>query len=194
MAQMTQRQILLAFGANLPSSTGSPGETLRAALDLLNCDAFPRLATSAFYRNPAFPSGSGPDYVNAAALFRSAWSPDRILSHVHGVERDLGRDRGQRWTARSIDIDLIAVDDLVRPDPATVARWIGLPVDRQLIETPARLILPHPRLQDRAFVLVPASELWPDWRHPVTGRQLRDLRDALPQAERDAMQPINTTS
>lgn len=135
---------------------------------------------SRFYATPAYPAGSGPDYVNACAAFYSDAPPEALLAALHAVEAGLGRVRdGGRWAARGIDLDLLAVGDDIRPDAATQDRWRALPPARQQHETPDRLILPHPRLQDRGFVLVPLAEIAPGWHHPRTGQSIAAMRDAL---------------
>ena len=70
--------------------------------------------------------------------------------------------------------------------------WRRLPLSRQVCTTPTELILPHPRLQDRAFVLVPMAEVAPGWRHPVLGRTIAEMRDALPASERAAIERLDT--
>ena len=89
-----------------------------------------------------------------------------------------------------LDLDLIAWGQAVLPDPATQRRWMELAPDRQTVETPDQLILPHPRLQDRAFVLVPLAEVAPDWRHPVLGLTVTEMCAALPAKDRDEVIPI----
>jgi 2-amino-4-hydroxy-6-hydroxymethyldihydropteridine diphosphokinase len=76
------------------------------------------------------------------------------------------------------------VGDLVLPDAATQADWRALPPDLQRMRAPDALILPHPRLQDRAFVLVPLADVAPDWVHPMLGMSVREMCGRLPAAER----------
>ncbi len=163
---------------------------LRAALSLLPEENISVQAVSRFYRTPAFPAGSGPDYVNAAAMIATHLPPDDILPRLNMIEGRLGRRREGRWGARVIDLDLIAVDDLVLPDAATHAYWRGLSPEAQKREAPDRLILPHPRMQERAFVLVPMAEIAPEWRHPLIGKSVREMLADLPVAERADVQPL----
>jgi 2-amino-4-hydroxy-6-hydroxymethyldihydropteridine diphosphokinase len=187
---------LVALGANLPSdltSTGrSSADTLRAALDDLVGFGLVLHSQSKFYRTPCFPAGAGPDYVNAAAVFcaNENQTAEDILSILHRVEAKHGRTRQGRWASRTLDIDLLAVDDIVAPDLNTHQFWRDLPLAEQLIRSPEQLILPHPRLAERAFVLVPLAEIAPDWRHPILGKTAVELRDALPKTDLDAVQPL----
>lgn len=180
----------IALGANLPAARGDPAVTVVAALQALNEKPFRLRARSRLYQTPCHPPGAGPDYVNAAAIVTAAGGPEATLSALHAIEAALGRQRQGRWAARRIDLDLLAVDALVRPDAATLTRWMALPAERQAHETPAELVLPHPRLQDRAFVLGPLVEIAPDWRHPLLGGSIAEMYAALPAADRAAIKPI----
>lgn len=181
--------VLVALGANLPSDLGvnarPPADTLVSALTSLNTHGLRHRAVSRFFITPCFPAGAGPDYVNAAAVFDSpqGWSAQDVLALLHRVEAAHGRTRQTRWAGRVLDLDLLAVGDLVLPDGPTHAHWRGLaPVDQARL-TPAELILPHPRIADRGFVLVPLADVAADWCHPVTGQSVRQMLAALPAAE-----------
>lgn len=183
---------LIALGANLPFEGAMPAETLRRALAALKEEGLAVLAVSRFYATPCFPAGAGPDYVNAAAVIDCGEAVDltSVLSRLHAVESRFGRERLQRWGMRTLDIDLLAMDDSVLPDAAVQDAWRNLPAEEQIAATPDRLILPHPRLQDRAFVLVPLADVAPDWRHPRLGLTVRQMLAALPAEDCDAVKPL----
>ncbi len=134
---------------------------------------------SRWYATPAFPVGSGPDFINAAIALQNDAPPIEVLSHLHRIERMFGRERTLRWGPRTLDLDLIAADDMILPDLTTWRHWHDLPADRQSADTPEQLILPHPRLQDRAFVLVPLMDIAPDWVHPALRRSIAEMHADL---------------
>lgn len=191
---MDQQVCLIALGGNTASAAGPPAKTLMAALAVLSEVGFPVLAQSRFWQTPCFPVGAGPDFVNACAQLAvdplMTDGPQAVLAALHQVEARFGRTRAARWSSRTLDLDLLAIGDRVLPDAATQDAWRMLAPDLQMTRTPDRLILPHPRLQDRAFVLVPLAEIAPDWRHPRLGLTVTAMRDALPAADRAALQPL----
>lgn len=178
------RRTFLALGANRDSPLGPPETTIRRALALLGGGETRLVAVSRFFRSAAFPAGSGPDYVNLVVEIGTELADDALLGHLHRIEADCGRVRAERWGARTLDLDLLAAGERIAPDRDTLARWIGLDPQAQASLAPDRLILPHPRLQDRAFVLIPWADIAPGWRHPLTGRTVAEMLAALPAASR----------
>ena len=145
---------------------------------------------SRFYQTPAFPAGAGPDFVNAALVIRTDLPHYDLLALFHRVEHEMGRVREKRWGQRTIDIDLISYGDQVLPDVATQTRWMELPLSEQMTKAPDQPIVPHPRLQDRAFVLGPLMDIAPQWRHPVLGRTIAEIYAATPQNLKDEVKPL----
>ncbi len=151
--------ILIALGANLNSPAGPPRETIRAALAALTKRGIKIAQVSRFYVSEAWPAPSDPPFVNAVAKVETALSPKDLLGLLHEVEAEFGRVRGVRNAPRTLDLDLIDYDG-------------------RLLE--GDLELPHPRLLQRAFVLLPLRDVAPDWTHPVTRASVSDSIAALP--------------
>ncbi len=181
---------IIGLGANLPSEFGTPEQSLRHALSLLDGDDIEIQTVSRFYETPCFPAGAGPDYVNAVAILDTQLFAPDVLSRLHEVEAVMGRNRVTRWGQRTLDLDLLTYGDLIRPDLAEFQHWLELPAGEQSRIAPDQLILPHPRLQDRAFVLVPLAEIAPDWRHPVLERTASEMRDDLDPADIAQVKPV----
>lgn len=118
-------------------------------------------ARSPLYRSTAWPDPSDPEFVNAAVRVETALPPGALLARLHGIEAEFGRERRHANAPRTLDLDIVDYDGLVSVDG----------------ETP---VLPHPRLADRAFVLLPLMDVAPGWRHPATGAAIQDLVEALP--------------
>lgn len=177
-------KVLVALGSNVTSHLGDPVRTVARAVAALDGGGLKLLAKSRLYRTPFVPAGTEPDVINAAALLETALAPGAVLARLHVIEAEFGRERRTRWGNRTLDLDLLMMDDLILPDRATFAGWQELSPEVQRVRAPDELVLPHPRMQDRAFVLVPAAEIAPDWRHPVDGRTLAELRDALAEEDR----------
>lgn len=182
---------LVAFGSNLAVSGENLPKVIAMAARDIDCPGTRLRALSRLFASPCVPAGAGPDYVNAAAVVETDLDPADLLQHLHAIEARFGRERTRRWGPRTLDLDLLAQGDLVLPDAATQDHWRTLPALAQETRTPNQLILPHPRLQDRAFVLVPLAEVAPDWRHPRLGLTVLELLNRLDLADVAAVTPLD---
>jgi 2-amino-4-hydroxy-6-hydroxymethyldihydropteridine diphosphokinase len=170
-------QAYVGLGANL----GDRLQALRAAVDRLDAAAGVHVvACSPVYETaPQGPLPAQPAFLNAVCAVTTALDPRELLQRLLEVERALGRVRDVPQGPRTIDLDLLLFDAAVVDEPG--------------------LSVPHPRLEQRAFVLVPLLDLAPDLRHPVTGALLREecarLRDqaVAPFAAPSALAPARAT-
>ncbi len=183
------RLALITLGSNNISCWGDAAETVQKAMLRLDMLAQTPANHSPIYATPAFPAGSGPDFANAATAFQTMLSAPELLAALHRIEGEAQRTRKKRWGPRTLDIDLIGLGDAVHPDRQTQRAWMDLAPQAQLQETPDQLILPHPRVQDRSFALVPLADVAPDWRHPVIGKTIQDMLEARPATERATVVP-----
>jgi 2-amino-4-hydroxy-6-hydroxymethyldihydropteridine diphosphokinase len=140
--------ILVALGANLPSPVhGGPVATLTAALAALVEQGIDVVQRSRWYETAPVPASDQPWYVNGVVAVATHLAPAPLLTRLHEIEAAFGRVRTVANGPRIIDLDLLTYGDRVEH---------GWPV------------LPHPRLQERAFVLLPLRDIAPAWRHPST--------------------------
>ncbi len=154
--------ILIALGANLPSARhGTPRQTCEAALAKLAAAGVRVLRCSRWYQSDPVPPSGQPPFVNGVAQVATDLTTVDLLALLHRVETEFGRTLQRRNEARIIDLDLLVYGNRI----STAG------------EVPA---LPHPRLADRAFVLLPLAELAPEWCHPVDGRTAADMAARLP--------------
>jgi 2-amino-4-hydroxy-6-hydroxymethyldihydropteridine diphosphokinase len=154
--------ILIAIGANLPGPGGdAPLAVCQAAAAAL--DALPGLrlrGLSRWYLTAPIPASDQPHYVHAVVHLQGSADPASLLATMLEIETRAGRQRGERDAARTLDLDLIDIDGLLRaaPDP----------------------VLPHPRAHERGFVLRPLRDVAPTWVHPALHRTVDALIGALP--------------
>jgi len=158
---MNNNAALIALGANLPFDGVAGAALLARAVSALRGDGFAVRAASGVWRTAAWPPGTDqPDYFNAAAELDSAGlEPQPLYDALRAIEARFGRERRTRWAARTMDLDIIAMDGFVG--------------------TFGGVTLPHPRMHERAFVLAPLAEIAPDWRHPVSGATPAEMLAAL---------------
>lgn len=180
----------VSLGANAASRYGNAADTLNFAISRLSGDSVKAVQTSPFFSTPAFPIGSGPDFVNAVAEVETTLPAIEFMDFLHEIETKAGRKRNIRWEQRTLDLDLISYGDAILPNIEAQTAWVTLPIDRQMKIAPEELIVPHPRIQDRAFVLVPLHAVNPEWTHPVTKATITQLLAALPQADIAAIRPL----
>ncbi len=153
--------IVIGLGGNLESPAyGAPRRTLEAALLALESEGVRVASRSRFYRSAPVPPSAQPAFVNAVAALDTTLGPSPLLAALSAIEDRFGRVRGARNAARVLDLDLLDYEGAV-------------------IATKA-LQLPHPRLHERRFVLLPLVEIAPLWRHPLLRLTARELLDALP--------------
>jgi 2-amino-4-hydroxy-6-hydroxymethyldihydropteridine diphosphokinase len=184
------QEYLIALGSNLISQSGDRTETLASARTMLAQNAGRIRRVSRFYSTPCFPAGAGPDYVNACIALEADADPDQLIKNLHEIECLHGREREQRWGSRTLDLDLIAAGNAVLPDEATHETWRNLPLERQMQEAPDQLILPHPRMHERAFVLIPLMDIAPHWMHPILRQTVTKLSSNLSQEEIGDILPL----
>ncbi len=168
----TAKSVFISLGANLKSRWGAPAATLCRCMFELEKRGFLIIRRSRIYRtSPHFGAGLMPEFYNAVIEAQSAFSVGVLLRTFRDIERDAGRRSKQRWSARPLDIDLLACGGRILNWPQQTRR--GGPI-----------VLPHPLLHERGFVLVPLVEIKPHWRHPVLGRSAATLLAAQPRLRR----------
>jgi 2-amino-4-hydroxy-6-hydroxymethyldihydropteridine diphosphokinase len=160
-------RVILGLGSN----TGDSQKAFSECLQMLAAEGRV-IAASRLWRTRAV-GPPQPDYLNAAAIVEWPAGPRGLLARCHELEAAAGRDRPAeaRWGPRTLDIDLLLAESVVCSGPA--------------------LTLPHPRLHERRFALEPATEVAPDWTHPLLGRTISDLADNARGREPDSILEVS---
>lgn len=182
-------KVLVSLGSNATSSLRESAKIIHDAVEQLAALGLRITRKSRYYSTPCFPAGAGPDFVNAVVGIDSDLPPADILAVLHEVEEAFGRERPSRWAPRTLDLDLLACGDQILPDIFILKRWMTLPLAEQMKQAPDELILPHPRLHERAFVLIPLADVAPQWRHPITQMTVKQMVDELPDADKKGVLP-----
>jgi 2-amino-4-hydroxy-6-hydroxymethyldihydropteridine diphosphokinase len=145
----------IALGSNL----GDSQATLESALETLNrTSGITVQSRSSWYLTKAI-GPPQPDVLNGCALLQTTLTPQQLLQTLLATEAQFGRVRQERWGARTLDLDLLLFNDVI--------------LNTQDLQ------IPHPRLVDRAFVLVPLAEIAPNWLEPVSGKPIAQLLQAV---------------
>lgn len=161
---MSSKNFHLAFIA-LGSNLEDPQLQCQRALDQIkNLPQTELLVCSSFYQTkPLVPKGADkegiPFYVNAVCKIATELSPQELLAQLRKIEEKMGRKRKKKWESRLIDLDLLFYDSLVMKTK--------------------NLIIPHPEIEKRSFVLIPLTEINPNWEHPVLKKTIRILAEEL---------------
>lgn len=157
----------IGLGANL----GDPVRQVMEAVDRLReLPEVEVLKTSRLYRTPPLGPPGQPWYVNAVVQVKTRLTPEELMRQLLYVERQMGRERGERWGPRVIDLDLLLYDGEVISGP--------------------ELTVPHPEMHRRAFVLVPLAEIAPEAWHPLLHKTARELLAELDPVEVEAVTPL----
>jgi 2-amino-4-hydroxy-6-hydroxymethyldihydropteridine diphosphokinase len=165
-------KVLIGFGANSPGPWGAPEETFRRALSELARNGVRIEAISGLYRTAALGTARQPAYFNAVAKAGTALPPPALLRLLKQIEVRAGRRGGRPWGARTLDLDILDYKGFVwnwqkrREGPAFSRR--------------RPLILPHPELERRPFVLKPLMDIAPGWRHPALKTGIKALWHRVP--------------
>jgi 2-amino-4-hydroxy-6-hydroxymethyldihydropteridine diphosphokinase len=145
--------ILIALGSNLSGPWGAPRNAVKRALAEMSRHNIRVRSVSRLLETAPFGVTNQPNFVNAVASVETALAPETLMRALHMIERKAGRVRRKRWGPRTLDLDIIDYHGLVRKPAITSIK---------------PLVLPHPGIKERTFVLEPLVEIAPRWRHPVS--------------------------
>jgi 2-amino-4-hydroxy-6-hydroxymethyldihydropteridine diphosphokinase len=161
-------EAIVAFGANIPGAWGEPRQTCRELPRRLAGPDLAVLAVSPLYETEPVGPAPQPLYLNGVLVLATALAPEALLRRLKDLERAAGRVTLERWGARPLDLDIIALDGLVQG-------W----QDGRPSASEGVLVVPHGEMHRRGFVLRPLADVRPGWRHPVLGATVEELLAGL---------------
>ncbi len=164
---LARGKVLVGLGANCPGQWGTSADAIAQALSEIERAHIGVEAVSPLYQTVAVGRARQPAYVNAVALLDTRLPPEALLRVLKGIERRSGRRGGRPWGPRTLDLDIIDYKGLVR-------HWRGGRAGFARAG-PRPLVLPHPLMQQRPFVLKPLLDVAPNWRHPVMQKGAAEL-------------------
>ena len=167
----------IALGSNLETENMDRLEILNKALEYFPMFSISLVKVSSFWESKSYPNKNQPNFINAVSEVQSILNPHQTLCSLKKIEIILGRKVNSRWGSRVLDLDILASGSLILPNLRIFNKWLKMPLEKQIQNQPNQLILPHPRIQDRLFVLKPLSEIDPSWIHPVLNKKPYELID-----------------
>ena len=166
---------LIALGSNLEKKNQTRSEIIKEAVGYLTLFNIILIKISSLWESNSFADKGQPKFVNAVIEVYSELTPSQILYSLKNIEKKFGRKVGQRWGNRVLDLDILGKGSTILPNLKVFNNWMRMPFEMQIRKQPIELILPHPRIQDRLFVLQPLKEVNPNWVHPVLNQTAKDL-------------------
>lgn len=158
--------ILIGLGSNMTGPWGNPRDCVGRALAALDKQPLKLLKASTLIETTPFGKHDQPNYINAVARIETRLRALDLLQELRAIERAAGRQRRERWGERTLDLDILDYNGMVVEDGVEQS-------------TDAELVLPHPAIAEREFVLAPIAEIAPRWKHPITGLTARAMLAAL---------------
>jgi 2-amino-4-hydroxy-6-hydroxymethyldihydropteridine diphosphokinase len=167
-----QGKVLVGLGANCPGPWGTPDETLHRALDEMAGRGVQIETVSPLYQTAALGPAGQPPYLNQVAVLATPLPAPALLRLLKEIEREAGRRGGRPWGARTLDLDILDYK-------GRVVGWAhgGKQAPRERVRP---LVLPHPQIENRPFVLKPLLDVAPNWRHPALNLSVRQLWRQVP--------------
>ena len=155
--------ILIGLGSNLDGVYGSPMQCLQACSQLLADKGIYIIQSSNVWESAPVPISDQPWFCNAVCTVETVLSPEELLEILAELEDSTGRERAEENAARALDLDILCYNNVIKGE--------------------GDLVLPHPRMHERAFVLHPLSEVMQNWRHPVLDKTVDEMIKTLPKGQ-----------